>query len=133
MKTFVLALLLCATAVAGDKAKAPLPPLSHALTSAKTVMLRGEQKAMDRAFDEIKKWGRFEIVADKSKADLVFDFVYATEANSGDLLKKETLVVYDAKSGDSLYQDSAHGNFARSPGGMAEEMVKTLRKRLEEH
>lgn len=130
MKAFVLALLVCATAVAGDKPKAPLPPLSPALTSAKTVMLHGEQGAVDKAFGELRKWGRFEIVAEKTKADLVFDFVYAAEANAGHTMHKETLVIYDAKSGDSVYQDSGTHVW---PGSMAQAMVKTLRKRLEQH
>lgn len=133
VKAFMVALLLCATAVAKvkDKPQALLAPLPEALKSAKTVVLKGDQQAIDSAFDELVKWGRFQVVTDKTKADLVFEFVYTKEpvADNRKFVTKETLEIHDAKSGESIYHDW----IMDVSGSMARGLVKNLRKRLEQH
>src|SRR5260370_36132482 len=97
------ALLLCAAAVAkvNDKPNAPLAPLPEALKSAKTVVLQGDQQAIDSAFDELARWGRFQDVTDKTKTDLVLEVVYTNErvAHSRKFVAKEALEINHARSG----------------------------------
>lgn len=151
MKTVFItcvAALTLATApkcLAKDKKYAPLPP---ELLSAKTVVLTGgPQYVLDKAYTELKKWGRFQVVSDAAHADLVFNFTYemahgaTSTAVHGTF--SETLVITDAKTAVSYYED---GRLA-SPGGngspaatmvsvfhhssMARDMVRDLRKRIE--
>lgn len=52
-------------------------PLPNDITNAKTVYLVNqtiEPKVADKAWKELQKWGRFEVVDDMEKADLVFRF-----------------------------------------------------------
>jgi hypothetical protein len=133
IKAFVVVFLMCATAVAQnkDKPRALLAPLPEAIKSAKTVVLKGDQQAIDSAFDELVKWGRFQVVNDKTKADLVFEFVYTKDpvADNRKFVTKETLEIHDAKSGESVYHDW----IMDVSGSMARGLVKNLRKRLEQH
>jgi len=49
-------------------------PIPEALVKAKTAVVenaRAEQKDIDKLFEALKKWGRFELVQDKAKADIV--------------------------------------------------------------
>jgi len=128
MKALVFALLLCGLMLPRISPKPCSPPL----LSAKTVMLHGDQKSMDEDFDEPKKWGRFEIVTYKSKADLIFEFIYVAEPDNRQMAQKETLVIYDAKSGESVYQDSRDSTTSSIWISMARAMVKTVRKRLKQ-
>jgi hypothetical protein len=67
----VLATLLMAVSVAAKAVKAPLP---DALINAKTIYIdneSGHAEMLDRAYDELKKWGRYTVVQDSSQADVV--------------------------------------------------------------
>lgn len=56
--------------LSGNKTRAPLPAK---VLSVKSIYVEnhGSAKDADRAYDELKKWGRWEIVQDRAKADLV--------------------------------------------------------------
>src|SRR6266567_267727 len=73
MKSFLmlvsLILLSSATAIAGDKM--PLPPIFFEAKTIAIVNDAGESDFGDRAYDELKKWGRYTIVSDPKKAELV--------------------------------------------------------------
>jgi len=68
---FVLGFALCAfTSSAKEKQRLPLPAT---VLTAKSVFIdnqTGMAKLGDRAYEELKKWGRFQIVQDQKKADL---------------------------------------------------------------
>jgi hypothetical protein len=71
--SFVLGFALCTfTLSAKEKQHLPLPAT---VLAAKTVFIdnqTGIAKLGDRAYEELKKWGRFQIVADRKQADLIF-------------------------------------------------------------
>ena len=65
---FAVLLVLCFTQA---YAKDPIP---EALLNAKTAVVenaRAEQKDIDKLCDELKKWGRFELIQDRGKADIL--------------------------------------------------------------
>ena len=51
-------------------------PLSPKILTAKTVYVEnhGKAKLADRVYDEMKKWGHWEIALDRAKADLILVF-----------------------------------------------------------
>ena len=60
----------------------PLPPQ---ITTAKTVYIdnqSGMAKLGDRAYEQLQKWGRFQVVQDRKQADLIF-LLSAREYNGG--------------------------------------------------
>jgi hypothetical protein len=65
--------LLVVAAAVGSSAEKSHAPLSPKILSAKTVYLENHGRAniADKTYDELKKWGRWEIVEDRNKADLV--------------------------------------------------------------
>ncbi len=69
----VLCFALCTFALsAKEKQHLPLPAT---VLAAKTVFIdnqTGMAKLGDRAYEELKKWGRFQIVSDRKQADLIF-------------------------------------------------------------
>ena len=68
--TLLLLPVLASTCLAKDK-HAPLPEM---VVSAKTIYIdnqSGFANMGDRAYDELGKWGRFQIVDSADKADLV--------------------------------------------------------------
>jgi hypothetical protein len=143
-KKIVLAGLIVAGALAyaGDKhLRAPLP---DKLFAAKNVYIEnrtGFQEAADHCYEALKKWGRFTVVNDKAQADLVFVLTGGHE-NAGavaipsgssvlvtDVRRSITaLLVVDAASGDTLWQDTMHAPHGSRAGSLVDE----LRKRLEE-
>jgi hypothetical protein len=131
---------------AKPKEHAPLP---SQLFSAKTLFIENQASAdtADRAYDELKKWGRFEIVTDRTRADLIMslsiklpehtgghvsvwnsDGTYSSGHVSGGTLGYTYLTILDAKTGESLYSDTkrwvAFGSATRN-------MIKDLQKRIE--
>lgn len=133
-------------------AKNPHAPLRPQILAAKTVYVEnhGSARLKDKAYDELRKWGRWEIVEDRSKADLVIALssedgqsstgrtqTYDPNMKTGDMktggwkygtVTSTTpgsvhLELLDIKSGESLYADTrstAHG------------IIKELQKRMEE-
>jgi hypothetical protein len=68
------ALCVCLAALGGAVEESRKAPLPSELLSAKTVYLQneaGDPKLMDAIYAALTKWGRFEVVADREKADLV--------------------------------------------------------------
>lgn len=117
-------------------AKSKHVQLPDKLLSAHTVMLYGgPPQVLDKALSELNKWGRFTVVSDKSKADVIFEFIFIEKGDSGLLEQHESFVIYDSQTGDVLYQDARMaeptGIFTLIPHSMAKQMIKELRKRIE--
>jgi len=75
-------LLFVFLTAAKEKHHLPLPPV---VFTAKTVFIdnqTGMAKLGDRAYEELQKWGRFQIVSDPKQADLIF-LLTAQEHNAG--------------------------------------------------
>jgi hypothetical protein len=133
----------------GAKTRAALPAN---VLSAKSIYIEnhGSAKDADRAYDELKKWGRWEILQDRAKADLVivlssqegeyssgqtqtYDPTPAPGMGGAGTWKYGTthsasagsahLDLLDSKTGESLYADT---------GIVTQRVIKELRKRIEE-
>jgi pimeloyl-CoA synthetase len=130
---------------AKPKEHAPLP---SRLFSAKTLFIENQASAnmADYAYDELKKWNRFEIVTDRTKADLILSLstkmpehtggnvsvwnsngTYSSGHVSGGTPGYTYLTILDAKAGEPLYSDARRGIFGR----VARNMIKDLQERIE--
>jgi hypothetical protein len=143
---------LAGTPCFAGKTHAPLP---EKILNAKTVFIENHGGAYiaDDAYDELKKWGRYEIVTDRSKADLILQFavdqgsttsgttsVYhpPDDKNWGGTWSHGTthssstsymhLTLLDSKTGEGLYADTRPMGFRST----ARPLVQELRKRIEE-
>lgn len=123
----LLGLLLLPACPVINAEKAPLP---DKIRHAKTVFLlneAGDGKAIDALYSAVKSWGKFEIVQDRSKADLVFlfsdksNYIYAGASTTGARIGTQTntttmaypvnmrsfyLRVLDSGSGEALWTES---------------------------
>jgi hypothetical protein len=158
----VLGFALCtSTASAKEKQRLPLPAN---VLAAKTVFIdnqTGMAKLGDRAYEELKKWGRFQIVPDRKQADLIFlltaqerDGGYVTSGggqtgtvdSSGNINTSSNptytthvtvgytyLTVFDAKSGDNLWSESKRwGNLYTGFRSATKSLIDELKKRMDE-
>jgi len=125
---------------ASPQTRAPVP---DRLIRAKTVYLvndSGSLKAFDKFFEEMSKWGRFVVVQDKSKADVVavltssgelsytvaMGFGMAMSAPGGSAYIH--LKIFDTKTADILWSDSTT---RRVGAGYAPAfLVSNLKKRM---
>jgi hypothetical protein len=123
-----LMLLACSLAAWPADKRLPLAPQ---VMTAKTVYIdnhTGHQKVADQAYQELQKWGRFEVVLDYNRADLVLYFGY-----SGALSK---LLVIDPYSGAILWsglRSSVHYAVVTVvPARPIHDLLSDFRKRVEE-
>ena len=139
-------------------------PLPASVFTAKKVFIdnqTGMAKLGDRAYEELTKWGRFQIVADRKEADLIFlltakehDGGYITTGggqtgtvdSSGNINTTSNptyttnvtvgytyLTVFDAKSGDNLWSDSKKwGNLYTGFHSATKGLIDELKKRMDE-
>jgi len=129
--------------------KAPVP---EKIRSAKTIFLindTGDLPVYDRFYSELKKWGRFEIVETREKADLVFlltsdvsrtvtihsgsgavngSTVTATGSSTGVPIKGFHLKIFDTQKAEQWWKDSTEGWWTNK--GAVTKLVTNLKKRL---
>jgi hypothetical protein len=88
-------------------------PLPEKLLTAKTIFVENHCGARlgDKAYAELTKWGRFQVVTDRAKADVVL------------LVSEVTDSVLDARTGDTLYSNDRD---------TTKKNLKDLRKRIGE-
>jgi hypothetical protein len=165
-KIILACLVILSSAVvlsSADRKWKDYAPLRAQIFTVKTVFLTGGPPAvLDKAYSELRKWGRFQVVADPAQADAIFEFRYAMarapestrvsvyDPDTGNTASgsattpgvwTEFFTITDAKTKNVLYED---GRVASSPtgavpvivsafrhSGMAQDMVKDLRKRIE--
>jgi outer membrane protein assembly factor BamB len=149
-------MLYGAAAVAEEKAYAPL---REKVLAAKTVMLvneSGTARFGDELYRQIKSWNRWEVVADRGKADLVLvlspsdtvpvmvssaseiasgQTVYGTEVTAKGNMQTQHwhLYVMDAKTGENLWtaEASMGGKLWRSWGSIAKSLLTDIQKRMQ--
>ncbi len=140
-KYFILLLSLGAIFIPNICASEHHAPLPDKILSAKTVYIdnrTGFEEAADHCYDALKKWGRYAITGDKSKADLVFllEGNHETQGayvppGSGVVttLRKSgtSLSIIDPSTGDVLWSDTQYA----TRGSKAGSLVDELRKRVE--
>ncbi len=162
---FLLILVMCgvvsATSFAKPQKHLPLPP---AILSAKTVYIdnqSGIAKIGDRAYEQITKWGRWQVVSDRHKADLIL-LLSAREYNGGYVtsggqtsgtiddngninattqptytrrvsVNYTYVTVIDPNTGDSLWSDTKRwGNLYNGFHSASKGLVDELMKRIKE-
>jgi hypothetical protein len=67
----VLSVLLLATAASAKPVHAPLPPEAYTAKTIAIINHTGKQSVTDSAYEELQKWGRYTVVSDPAKADMV--------------------------------------------------------------
>jgi hypothetical protein len=155
--TCVLVLSFAAVPCSADRKWKEYAPLRDQILTIKTVFLAGgPPQVLDKAYTELQKWGRFQVVSDPTQADVIFEFRYAMarapqtahvsvyDPNTGDTASgsattpgvwTEFFTITDVKTKDVLYEDGREG----SPNlrsrithySMALDMLKDLRKRID--
>jgi hypothetical protein len=153
--------LYTSTLSAKEKQHLPLPAT---VLAAKTVFIdnqTGMAKLGDKAYEELKKWGRFQIVPDRKQADLIFlltaqerDGGYITSGggqtgtvdSNGNINTSSNptytshvtvgytyLTVFDSKSGDNLWSESKRwGNLYTGFRSATKSLIDELKKRMDE-
>lgn len=156
MRRAAALILLIAASMCSVFAATKRMPLPPALLQAKRIYIDNRTldcpECADHAFDELSKWGRFQVVTDPKDADLVFVLkststerpvsvvanttstgVDSSQTN-GTVISHEDDTVYltvlDAHTNQQLYSNSAYWRFAWSKP--TKTPVKELRKRIED-
>jgi hypothetical protein len=146
MRSLCIILLLCTIPSSAKNLKAPLP---EKLFQAKTVYLDNQSKRtdiLDKAYTAFKEWNRYEIVQDKSKADLIVVLTVSSEVVGSDTTGKvdddgqvkattsstsigyTTLNVVDPNNGQTLFSETRAWH---AFGSAMKDTVKELRKRMD--
>lgn len=149
MKTTFLLMMTCvllaATAFGGSRA-----PLPATLSEAKTLYFdnrTGSADLGDNVYDELKKWGRYEIVNDLRRADLIFmlttqklsaeSLLVGNLTSCGGVAMSEStrssgttyLTIFDANNGQQLWANSqTWGRHKSATRGI----IKDLKDRMKE-
>ena len=122
------------------------PRLSPKVMEAKSVLIvcecpRGMAVAERRAFQELQRWGRFQIVHQRDKADLVF--LFSGNKYLGDYLTRDgpdtrpvsidftIMTVVDVRTGENLWSDSRRWGSWRVDHA-TKELLAELREQIEE-
>jgi hypothetical protein len=161
LATLLILATLALTASAKEKNHLPLPPQ---VLTAKTIYIdnqSGEARIGDRAYDEIKKWGRFQVVTDRKQADLIFLLTarehtggYVTTGgnqtgtvdSNGNINTSNSptyttpvtvgytyLAVIDSKTGDNLWSESKRwGNLYTGFHSATKGLIDELKRRISE-
>src|SRR5262249_16895631 len=104
-------------------------PVSEQVLSAKTVFLTGgTPDLLDIAAGELNKWGRFQVVASRTEAGVVFGFGLQWESRPGFALA--TLALTEPRTGEMLYWGDRAGHFA-GWSRMTRSLLTDLRGRIE--
>ena len=148
-----LALSSCVLSFAKEKSHLPLPPQ---ITSAKSIYIdnqSGIAKLGDKAYEQLTKWGRWQVVTDRQKADLILLLsahqynggyvtsttgrvddngnIYASSDATSVTVGYTYITVVDPKTGDNLWSDSKRwGNlytgFHSATKGLVDELMKRI-------
>lgn len=142
MKNRLALLLICIPAWAGGK-HAPLPPEVYSAKTIAIVNHTGTQTVTDKAYQELEKWGRFQVISDPAKADivLVIGMQRTTTGATANTYGNSTYVnqnqVLDIQSGfyisqqaEPFFSESERASLFRKSA--TKRCVDDLQKRMEE-
>jgi hypothetical protein len=122
--------LFCASiAAAGTGKHAPVPDV---VLRAKTIYILNEtgmQKIADAAYEDVQKWGRFNVVSDRQSADLIIHFVSRDVLDDGTSKPEVSMFVTTSNSDDPLYQDTSKPHFTWS--AVVNSNIDSFRKWIE--
>jgi hypothetical protein len=127
------AALLFVSLIGTSYAKAKHAPLPSELLSAKTVFLvnkTGYQSALDTAYDQFQKWGRFSIVQDKDSADLVVVFIHDSGMSEGTTIGFTQMNVFLKGSNEPAFETTERFRSRLFGNSSVKQCVKDFKKRL---
>ena len=133
MRRFATALLFI-TLIATSYAKTRHAPLPNGLLSAKTVFLEnktGYQSALDTAYDQFQKWGRFSIVQDKDSADIVVVLVHDSGMREGTTIGFTQMNVFLKGNDQPVFETTERFRSKLFGNSSVKQCVKDFKKRLE--
>lgn len=121
------------TAGQGTAATDNLAPLPDQIVNAKTVFLMnetGKAKFGDAIYKQIKTWNRWQVITDKSHADLVL--VVTDKGGMKSMNPSFYLKILDPQTETELWtsRTTMQGKLWRSWGSVAETLVRDIRKRM---
>jgi hypothetical protein len=141
-----LALLLPVVAFGKDK-EIPPAPLPAQITQARTAFITnggGSEVGFDAFYQEIKQWGKYQIVGSPDSADLIIELTYGVEHNgnysvpvynsytkqttyySGQIIDPQLkMTIYDAKSKAPLWSSIDHRKVVRLERNVDKEIVNS--------
>jgi hypothetical protein len=161
VRNLALAFAMLFVFVSSSFAKHEKMPLPRQLMTAKAIFIdnrSGFADIGDRAYDELKKWGRFQVVDSAEKADVVLLFsaneyvsgyssnsyhntsgnvsdsgninaqTYGRTSSNAVVSGRTYVTVVDPKNGASLWSDSRSWGWRSATRGL----VKDLRERMEQ-
>jgi outer membrane protein assembly factor BamB len=153
---FLGMVLLCGVAIAEEKTYAPLPDRVVAARTVFFINESGTARFGDDLYRQIKTWNRWQVVTDRTKADLVLvlspsdtvpvvissasatasgQTVYGTGVTARGNMETQHwhLYVMDAKTGENLWRADASmgGKLWRSWGSIAKSLLSDIQKRLQ--
>ncbi len=132
----------------------PPAPLPTAIVNAHKVFLSnrgGSDLAYDAFYQEMKSWGKYEIVGSPDDADLIVELSYevvhegtrvwsttntynnTTQVHSSQIIDPQLiLTIYDAKTKNSLWSTIDHRRLARLEKNREKEMINSAERLVEE-
>jgi hypothetical protein len=128
------AALLFVSLIGTSYAKAKHAPLPSELLSAKTVFLvnkTGYQNALDTAYDQFQKWGRFSIVQDQNSADIVVVLIHDSGMREGTTIGFTQMNVFLKGSSEPVFETTERYRSKLFGNSSVKECVKDFKKRLE--
>jgi len=124
--------LVCFVTTADAKTKrAPLP---DELLSAKTVYLvnnTGYQSALDTAYAQFQKWGRFSIVTNKETADIVVVFTHDSGLREGTTVGFTQMNVFLKNSDQPVFEETERFRSKLFGNSSVKECIEDFKHRLE--
>ncbi|HVS89653.1 MAG TPA: hypothetical protein VHF01_15710 [Candidatus Acidoferrum sp.] len=132
----ILVITLCVPLLGAPQAttdKDKYAPLPEQIVNAKTVFLineTGKAKFGDAVYKQVKTWNRWQVVTNKTQADLVL--VVTDKGGMSSLNPSFYLNVIDPKTGDELWtsRTTMQGKLWRSWDSVAETLLGDIRKRM---
>lgn len=155
MKNTILILLLFAGfAFAKHRKDIPQAPLPATIANAKKVFLTnggGSNLAYDAFYAGMKQWGKYQIVGSPEEADLIIELKYWTEHDgtavssytntytgrtsirSSEIVDPQLkIMIYDAKSKNSLWSAIDHRQLARREKNREKETIKSAERLVDQ-
>jgi hypothetical protein len=134
-----------------DIPPAPLPAVVANAHKAFLTNGGGSDLAYDAFYDQMKKWGKYQIVGSPEEADLIVELAYrvehggtrvwssnnsydgTTQVHSAQIVDPQlVLTIYDAKSKNSLWSTIDHRRLARREKNREKETINSAERLVDE-
>jgi hypothetical protein len=155
-RLLIVLCLFCVPGIASAKTRKDIPPapLPEEIVKAQKVFLSnggGSDLAYDAFYQQMKSWGKYEIVGSPEQADLIVELSYevenlgtrvwsstntyngTTQVHSRQIIDpKLILTIYDARTKNSLWSTVDHRRLAAREKNREKEMINSAERLVEE-